>query len=99
MNIQFLKFLVIAMGVLIVAGVATLGVTIANRVAALGDAAGAPSERIAVSLPDGARIVETTLSEDRLALRLDTPDGPEILIVDIATGALLSTVEISGMPP
>ena len=94
MNIQVLKFIVIAMGLLIVAGVTILGVTIANRIAARGDAAQAPTEQFALSLPDGARIVETTLGDDRLALRLETPDGIQILIVDLTTGALVSTVNI-----
>jgi len=98
MNIQLLKFIVIAMGVLIVAGVTVLGVTIVNRVAARNEVASAPNEQILVSLPDGARIVETALAENRLALRVETVDGAEIYIVDLTTGKLVSSVKIADQP-
>jgi len=99
MNIRLLKFIVIAMGLLIVAGVTVLGVTIVNRVAARTEAATAPSEQIALSLPEGARIVETTLAENRLVLRIETLDGAEIRILDLTTGELVSTILIGDRSP
>ena len=99
MNIRLLKFIVIAMGLLIVAGVTVLGVTIVNRVAARSDAATAPTEQIALSLPEGARIVETTLADNRLALRIETSDGVEIRILNLATGELVSTIKIEAQSP
>ncbi len=99
MNIQLLKFIVIAMGLLIVSGVTVLGVTIVNRVAARGEIASAPPDRIAMSLPEGARIVETVMDDDRLALRIETTDGDQILIIDLASGEVISTVKIAGQTP
>lgn len=91
MNIALLKALAIGMGVLIAAGAAVVAVTIVHRLGA----AGAPPENISVALPEGAEIVETALDGDRLALRLETADGPRVAIFDLATGALVQTVEIA----
>jgi hypothetical protein len=99
MNIRVLKFVVIAMGLLIVSGVTILGVTIVKRIAARGETASAPSEQIALNLPDGARIVETVLDDDRLVLRVESTDGDKILIVDLASGKLVSTVDIVEQTP
>ncbi len=99
MNIRLLKFIVIAMGLLIVAGVAVLGITVVNRIAARSEVASTPPEQIALSLPEGTRIVETALANDRLALRVETAHGAEILIVDLSTGKLVSTVAIAGQTP
>ena len=98
MNIQFLKFIVIAMGLLIVVGVAILGVTIVNRIAARGEAA-KPPEKIALSLPDGAQIVETVLDDNRMALRLERAEGAEILIIDLTTGAVVTSVAVTKDTP
>ena len=89
-NIELLKALAIGMGVLIVAGLAVIVVTVVNRLGA----PGAAPETVAVRLPEGAEIVETALDGPRLALRLQTPDGPRVAFFDLATGALLQTVEI-----
>lgn len=99
MNIRLLKFIVIAMGILILVGTTVVGVTIVNRVAARTDAGSETTAQIPVSLPEGARIVETALADDRLALRIETKDGPRILIVDLITGTLISTVEIEEARP
>lgn len=91
MNIALLKALAIGMGVLIAAGVAVIAVTVVNRLGA----AGAPPGNISVPLPEGAEIVETALDGDRLALRLETAEGPRVAIFDLATGRLVQTVEIA----
>lgn len=86
-----LKALVVGMGALIAIGFAVIAGTIAWRLA--GPAP--PRAAIALDLPDGAAPVETSLDGNRLALRLDTPDGPRILVIDLATGARVATVEIA----
>ncbi len=90
MTIPQLKALVIGLGLLIVAGLAVVATAIAHRLSA----AGAPREAIALQLPERAAIVETVLDGDRLALRLETDRGPRVVIVDLASGRLVSTVEI-----
>lgn len=91
MTIAQLKALTIGMGVLIVLGVAGLAAVVAQRTAG----AGALRPAVVVAVPHGARVVETALDGDRLALRLETPDGPRVTVVDLKTGEALSTVELA----
>jgi hypothetical protein len=95
MSIQALKILVAAMGVLIVVGVTVFAVTVANRLQAARYARTAPPARVELALPEGARVVETVPDGDRLLLRLDTPRGTEVLIVDLASGTLVTTVVLT----
>ena len=98
-----LKALVIAMAVLIVAGLAVVVVEIATR---LGTGrpeppAAAPGT-LRLAVPEGARIMETVLDGGRIALRLALPDGTaRIAVYDLATGRPLAdlAVEPSGGPP
>ena len=36
------------------------------------------------------------MDDDRLALRIETTDGDQSLIIDLASGEVISTVEIAG---
>ena len=113
---QALKALVIFMGVLIVIGVAVVGVTIYNRMNRLGEtppAAEAPAATppataadgtlpafgdMSVPVPDGCRVVEMVPAGDRLLLRLGSGQRcNRILVVDLATGAPLGSIDLS--PP
>ncbi|MGE0724405.1 MAG: DUF6476 family protein [Alphaproteobacteria bacterium] len=89
---QALKALVILMGILIVAGIAVIGFTIANRLAT--PPAGAPDfgER-ALGLPAGTTILSATPGDGRLILLVRLPDGANrVVIVDPATGRRLGTL-------
>ena len=88
-----LKALVIGMGVLIVAGLITVVVTIANRTL---DGGGPPSEA-ALALPPGAEVLETALDGGRIALRLRLPGGAQAIhVFDLATGRRVATARIDG---
>ncbi|WP_207538427.1 DUF6476 family protein [Sabulicella rubraurantiaca] len=78
-----LKFLVVAMGVLIVAGTVTLVVLLVQRAGGRsGDAA-----RLALDLPAGTEIVSVSGAGDRFALLLrDTNGRSRVLFVDGRTG-------------
>ena len=87
---QALKALVIGMGALIVAGLVTVAVTVANRAAGPGTATEA-----ALALPAGAEVLETALDGGRIALRLRLADGSEAIHVhDLATGERRATLRI-----
>lgn len=87
-----LKFLVIAMGVLIVAGIGVIAVTIADRSA---DSVTGAATEVKVDIPPGSRVVETSLDGDRLALRLVLADGTtRVLVLDTATGRDVARVEL-----
>lgn len=47
----------------------------------------------ALSLPSGARIVSSSTEAGRLVLRLQTPQGEEIRIIDLASGRLVQTIK------
>ena len=92
--------LVILMGVLIVAGLVVIVVTIANRMGGAEPIAAAtalPSfGTIDLPIPPGCQIMETATSEGRLILRLGTGDRcNRVLIVDMATGRLIGTLRIA----
>ena len=96
-----LKALVIAMAVLIAAGLGVIVVALVERAGEpLSDspkaAAGAPAfGEVRVPVPAGARLVETTVAGDRLILRLRLADGAaRIVVVDLATGRRLGTVRL-----
>lgn len=115
---QALKAFVVIFGVLIVAGIAVLGVAVYRGAVNL---AGEPAPTSAaprpsagsvwgkaggegsgprrgfgtqeLTLPTGSRIVERVAEGDRLILRLRLRDGgPQIVILDMASGARLGTV-------
>ncbi len=101
---QALKTLVIVLGVMIVAAIAVIGVTIYHRATNLVNSPVPPPAkpapepgfgRVALDLPPGSRVVEMTAEGDRLILRLRLADGGRwILILDMATGKRLGTFEL-----
>lgn len=89
-----LKVLVVGMGVLIAAGLATVAVTIANRMAAPAPQAG--PEAAALAIPPGAEVLETDLDGDRIALRLRLAGGKtEIHVFDLAGGKRLGRYTVA----
>jgi Family of unknown function (DUF6476) len=78
---------VIVMGVLIVAGVATIVVTIAKRMAS-----GAPiaaTQQAVLAEPDGTRITGLATTADRLAVQLQGGGPDRIVVLDARTGHVL----------
>lgn len=94
---------VVAVGLLIMAGVGVVVFTIVNRLGKLPDttkeAASAtvplsmPAES-RLELPAGAIVEETVLDGNRLAVRYRTANGAAIVLFDLTTGRTLSTVAI-----
>jgi hypothetical protein len=56
-----------------------------------GPAAREPANTLA--LPPGARILSSSTEAGRLVLRLQTPQGEEIRIIDLASGKLVQTIK------
>ncbi len=110
---QALKALVIVLGVMIVAGIAVIGMTIYHRATnlvnspeprpaepAVRTGLGPGVGKMALELPAGSRVVEMTAEGDRLILRLRLADGGRrILILDMATGKRLGTFELRAGKP
>jgi hypothetical protein len=91
---QALKLLVIVMGVLIVAGIALIVVTMMNR---SGHGGGFGSA--AITLPKGCHLIGMVNAGDRLALRLgDTPECQVILFVDPQSGQQTGSLAVQPQP-
>ncbi len=96
-----LKFLVIFLGVVLLAGLVLLGVLIAKRSPSTpggdrGTATTGAFGPLTHALPQGARVAESEIQGDRLVLRLTLKDGAtRILILSLKDGALLGTIALS----
>jgi len=87
-----LKLLVIVLGILIIAAVATIMVTLVNR--STGGADGKPWAH-ALQIPAGATIRDYRLDGDRLVIRLAVPGKPdELRILDLARGRQTGAVTL-----
>lgn len=92
-NIKLLKAVVIGLGVLLVAGLALLVAAILVRSGALMRAGeGAPT---ALTIPGDARIVDMSLGDGMLAVRVAQGESEEIVIVDAKTGQVLRRLSIT----
>ena len=97
MPIGALKVAVVVMGVLLVAGTATLGVLIARRVAPLaggGRGAAAPFDTV-LNEPADTRIAGIAAVQDRLALHLQGGGADRIVLVDPRTGARSGAIALA----
>jgi len=79
------------MGVLIVIGVTVIVVTVFNRIQDRPDAAEEP-DRLELAIPEGATLLEVVPNGQRLVLRLETPDGAQVMVVNLRTGAVETTL-------
>lgn len=99
-----LKVLVVAMGVLLVAGFAVVVVTIMGRLSQRATPSVAattaathpvPFGSTTAVLPADALVMEVQGAGDRILLRLDLRDGTEMLMVlDAATGTELGRIKL-----
>jgi hypothetical protein len=98
MNTRALKVLVAVMGVVLVAGVAVLVVTVAERLAHRAPPAAAFSAP-AITLPKGAKIEAMSTGTDRIALDILLVDGTrQLVVIDLATGDVLGTIPLREAP-
>ena len=96
-----LMVLVVAMGVLIVAGVTTIGVTIVHRMSAappvVHDAVvpDAVMHDAVLDEPAGTRIAGVSALPDRLALRLVGGGVDRVVVVDLRTGQVVGRAALA----
>ena len=100
---QGLKILVIGMGLAIVAVLAVIIVTMAQRMNGPSAPDQASFGALDVPLPAGCSLAEASLSGERLLLRYSGP-GPsgqgcqQVLVVDLPSGKLLGSVTAKPTP-
>jgi hypothetical protein len=99
-QVRVLKIAVVAMGILLVGGFAFVMAAIVYQASKLGEKKSeAPVPAVAVpgialALPQGATITSMALDGDRLALHLQSSAGPEIAVIDVTTGKVLSRFKL-----
>lgn len=95
----WLKVAVVAMGVLIVAGVGVMGVTLVNRMSAYGGGNASPGGGGAASVlldePEGTRIVSVSLAPERLVVQLQGGGPDRVVLVDTKAGRVLGRVGLA----
>jgi Family of unknown function (DUF6476) len=103
-QVRALKIAVVVMGVLIIIGLFTVFARIiylASRsgpqVQAASQASGKTAQRLA--LPRGAIVRQILISGDRLAVQYEAPSGAGIVILDLASGQIVSRVELAPEAP
>jgi hypothetical protein len=98
-QVRALKIAVIVMGILLVGGFAFVLAAIVYQAsrggqdarlvqAVMGESSGE------VAIPKDATISSMSLDGDRLALHLSTAAGPEIVVVELATGRIVSRIKL-----
>jgi len=99
-----LKFLVIFLGVVILGGMAVLGVTIAKRASSKltvdsSPPASASFGTVTHAIPEGAYVKKSRVEGERLFLHLALEDGAvRILILSLKDGSLLGTIALDPQP-
>lgn len=102
-NIRILQYVVIALGIILIAGFVTVigriiylmtkTSTTAPR-AVVGTALEPIEAPFGIDLPDGAQVTEMSLDKLHMALRYSSPGKEGIVIVDIATGKVVRRLEL-----
>ena len=92
-----LKVLVVVMGLLIVVGVITLAMVIAQR---LGSATTARISERTLTLPAGGRVIGAAPGDGMLAVTVEMPDGTtRIELFDLSSGKSAGAIAIAPAAP
>lgn len=99
-QVRILTRVVIVMGIVLVGGFAFIMAAIVYQSSRLGESATAPAPIAAegvhagLIVPNGMTISHMALDDNRLAVHLTGPAGEEIQIIDLGTGAVISTIRV-----
>ena len=88
---QALKVLVVVMGVMIVAGVVTLGVVMTRRLSAVPASLG----NMTLDEPAGTRIAGAVPGGDVIVLRLEGGGPDRVAVVETRTGRVVGRIGLS----
>jgi hypothetical protein len=93
-----LKILVVVMGIMLVGGFALLVAIVAGKLLR-GSNTPRSFATTTIEIPRDARLGAMTTGTDRLVLELVLPEGGhQLVIVDLATGTRLGTIELRARP-
>lgn len=104
-QVRILKWVVIVMGIMLVGGFALIMLAIVYQASQLSERSPAPTATSsatsssavvrAISVPPGMAISHISLDDNRLAVHLSGPEGSEIQIIDLGTGALIHRIPVA----
>ncbi len=100
-QVQIMKVAVVVMGIILVAGFAFVVSALVYQSSKLGEStsSNAPAsdkmQQLGLSLPAGMTISHIALGDNRLAVHLKGPDGQEIRIIDLGTGAVVNRIPLT----
>ena len=99
-NITVLKFIVIALGVLILVGTSVIGVTIIRRIQDMppSEAEKISSEIVRIHKASGDRVKSIDVEDGVLFLHLETTTGVVIMGYDLFTGQEVNKVVVDQKP-
>ena len=84
------------MGILIIAGMVIIGVTISSRVNDISQKN--PSielmSKVQINVPKGSKILHVEADDGFLFVSLSSPGGDTIMIVKLHTGEIVGTIEL-----
>ena len=103
-QVRLLKIAVIAMGLLLVGGFALVLGAIVYQASQLSKEGQAPapatgSVEAEFAIPSDATITSLALDGDHLALHLQSSEGPEITVIDLKTGKVLTRLKLKADKP
>jgi hypothetical protein len=98
-QVQVLKIAVIVMGILLVGGFAFVLAAIVYQASRGGQDRGTSAAVLSgieaeIPIPKDATIGSMSLDGDRLALHLNSAAGGEIVVIDLATGKIMSRIKL-----
>ena len=100
-QVKALKIAVIVMGLLLVGGFALVLGAIVYQASRLGQDVPATSDDVVsdrsatqVTVPQGSNVTAMDLDGGRLALHLNGSNGPEVIVLDLASGKVLARITL-----
>ncbi len=94
-NVRAIKAAVYIMGVLIVIAAVALVAAIVMKAERGGKTTAAGFGDLEVAVPAGATVTGSRLDGDRLVIDISSPQGGEVVIVDVKKGAVLGRVKLA----
>ena len=98
-NVRVLKWVVIVLGIFLVAALVTVFGVIGYRLARPGPQLAPVEAVIALPVRPGTEIGEFQLNGNRMAVHLRHRTGSELVVIDVRTGKLLSRISFDEKAP
>ncbi|WP_206452750.1 fimbrial protein [Aurantimonas marina] len=93
---KLVRLLGVSIGIMVIAVMAVLGAVVYKVSSGSGGARLQPKAEMAIAIPAGAEVVETSLDGDRALIRIRTARGMRLLLVSLADGGILVSYALSG---